>query len=264
MKMNKKNILISFFLSFLFSSFLNSQSFQEGSFITIIKTSDSIFVAGDSKINFMQNKSNFDFLSLSPLLLSDYYCKIGFKNNIGFAVAGVLKNDELNFDLTSYCKLACEKSRHFFEAAFHFKKIIKNPMLKLWNNIINENYINIKKFTFEVAFMGFYDEIPFVIHLRYVPNSQFIINNEYELEIFRTNPGKYDSTEVYFLGIKQDMINNLPQRIERGYGSYLDVAKHYVQKSIELFPKVCGVPINTFIITNNSVDWVDLYGVCDE
>ena len=241
-KTNVKLITIIFLSCPIFFS----QTIYKGTFIVIFKFNDTIFVAADSKAV----SQNYKGLRIEETSL----CKIGFLDNIGYAIAGVSMASN-GFDISVYCRQACRIKGNIFQKAARFREIVESPLRNIWQNS-PEPLLPSES---QVAFFGFYMDKPIMIKQRFIPSRDTFI-------VVTTLPksSTIDSPDIICLGVEKALNEFISiSNQDFVFGTGIDGASNVVKLAIKAFPDDCGEPINTLICTKNGFQWISKHQPCN-
>jgi hypothetical protein len=247
-----RSLIFCFLVILWLPASLPSQGFTHGTAIAILRTKDSILAAADSRIT-----------STNPFL-SGTACKIRFVGGIGIAIAGLYTESDSHFNAMQLAVAAAETNGSIFDKMQVFEKLVHQPLITAWSNISRQHpEIDIGNLNSQVAFFGFYQDVPFVIREKLFPKRDPLLGLSIDIQrLIYPNSRRVDSLGLIFLAQSREILDALEQT-PFSADDWVQALNMIIQTAIDRRLDV-GPPIDILIVTHNGKRWVQRKQECPE
>jgi hypothetical protein len=243
---------IFYFLVLFFFCFIQTvaQSITEGTAIVAYVIPDSIFIASDSKETFIRKDA---FGSIHFIDTGVERCKIMLGKNFGIATAGVRTHS--NFNISAYIDSICESAQNVTEAISKFQKIIINPLIRVWQDIPQDELVFAQ---LQFIVFGFEDNVPVVFMRKYYP---VIVEDKIVIKYGRPKTLGGKPMMVFFLGATEEVVSFMQRNIVKA-NSFSEVAIKTIEIAEDKYSDIIGGNIVLVICTKNGFQWINNKNNC--
>lgn len=269
-----KSLQIFLFISLfnpLFSTY--GQTISDGTTIVVVRTHYSIIMGADSKERQTTKRPGLihHWNIPSPERTIE---KIRIADNMAFAIAGFYKrfsnNERQIYDVFQIAELSCSGDYNIFEKAGTFKQKVQSPLEAAWKDILLYDYsadLNDNPVIFIAC--GFYDNVPFVIIQRFLPQNANILKIDFRNRLALLNyapkteiqttrypySNAFDSTivEIVSDAINKNSLSSIDSLIETNPIEYV---RRAVEMAIAIDGDKNGPPIRILCINQSGMTWI--------
>jgi hypothetical protein len=238
---------------FLFPTITISQDFTHGTVIVIVRAKDTIFVSADSRVQTIDNR-----------LSSFHTCKIRVIDDIGIASAGLYADSVSGFSTTDIAIQAASTKGTIFQKFQTLERIIREPLISTWANIHKQYPLqNMNDLSADIAFFGFYQDVPFVLFDMFYPViNSFSVDDVRIVRAIVPKSNMIDSLVIIPIGQYKEILDAI-QTTPFSTNPWTHAVNKMVQIAIDKRTDV-GAPIDLLIITRSGKKWIQKKQECPD
>ena len=235
----------------IFPTMMQSQNFSFGTAIVVLRTSDAIYVAADSKI-------------VTPSTPTTE-CKIRFEGEAGYAMAGIFAESSSDFDLIRIVQKVCSTNKSLTEKFVDLENTIRGPLISAMNKIYHHpSSPPLDHLGAQVALFGFVEKTPYVYRLTFdaIANGSDITDVRIKRMIIPDDKNN-EPFALIFLAQSQDVIETLSSA-RSSFKDWREALSHMIQLAIEKNPDSVGPPVDIVEMRSEGRKWLQKKAGCPE